>query len=132
MSQHGSQIGSPVPDENVDNCLKAVEDYRSQDITKWEAITQIAFAIQSATASTDNEQRSTAGSTYLAMLDEHDQLLANASARGRRQPEPSAERNSTYEEDFNGEAGSKWSISRSGSPASKRCKFDESLYAWKV
>ena len=133
MSQHGSQIGSPIPDKNIDNCLKAVEDYRSQDITKWEAITQIASAIQSATASTDNEQRSTAGSTYLAMLDEHDQLLANASARGRRQPEPSAERNSAYEEDFNGEDWvSKRSFSPSESPESKRRKFDESLYAWKI
>jgi len=79
MSEHGSQTGSPVLDESVVNGLKAVEDYRSQSISKWEAITQIASAIQSTTASMDSEQRSTAGDTYLAMLDEHDQLLAKAS-----------------------------------------------------
>jgi len=82
MSQHGSQTSSPVPDESVTTCLRAVEDYRGQGISKWEAVTQIASAINSSTAGTDNEQRSTAGDTYLAMLDEHDQLLAKASARG--------------------------------------------------
>ena len=82
MSEHGSQTGSPIPDKSVVNCLKAVEDYRSQSISKWEAITQIASAIQSTTASMDSEQCSTVGDTYLTMLDEHDQLLAKASTRG--------------------------------------------------
>src|ERR1700729_1248273 len=59
-------------EEHVANCLKAIEDYRGQNISKWEAITQISTTIQSVTASTDNKQRSTAGDTYLAMLDEHD------------------------------------------------------------
>src|ERR1700685_1380664 len=49
------------------------------------------------------------------------------------QPEPSAERNSAYEEDFNGEDRvSKRSFSPSESPESKRRKFDDSLYAWKI
>src|ERR1700677_4385161 len=68
MPQHGSQTGSPIPDESVTTCLRAIEDYRGQGISKWEAIIQIASAINSATASTDNEQRSTAGDTYLMML----------------------------------------------------------------
>ena len=80
MSQHGSRSGSPVLDESVDNCLKAVEDYRGCNISKWDAITQIASVITSVTASTDNAQRSTAGATYLAMLDKHDHTLARASA----------------------------------------------------
>jgi hypothetical protein len=80
MFQHESQARSPVPDESVDDCLKAVKDYKGQSISKWEAITQIVSTIESATASTDNEQRSTAGDTYLTMLNEHDQLLAKASA----------------------------------------------------
>src|SRR6202167_2367778 len=104
MSQHGSQIGSPVPDENIDNCLKAVEDYRSQDITKWEAITQISTAIQSATASTDNEQRSTAGDTYLAMLDEHDRLLTSAGSRGQHGIEQDSDEPNEHQENTNGEA----------------------------
>ena len=132
MSEHGSQAGSPVPDESVSNCLKAVEDYRSQSISKWEAITQIASAIQSTTVSTDSGQRSTAGDTYLAMLDEHDQLLAKASTRGFQRSKPDGEQDSVFEEDLNGEARSKRSLSRSGSPESKRPKFDDSLYAWKV
>src|SRR5882762_3600535 len=89
-------------------------------------------AIQSATASTDDEQRSTAGGTYLAMLNEHDQLLAKASSQGFRRAEPEDERGSTFEEEFNGKTRSKRSPSRSESPESKRRKFNESLYAWKV
>ena len=42
MSEHGSQTGSPVPDKSVINCLKAVKDYRSQSISKWEAITPLS------------------------------------------------------------------------------------------
>jgi hypothetical protein len=59
MSQdghYGNRTGSPIPNESVANCLKAVESYRGQSISKWEAITQIGSAIQSATASTDDEQ----------------------------------------------------------------------------
>ena len=56
MSQHERQARSPALDESVTNCLKAVKDYRSQQVSKWEAISQIATAIQFVTASTDNEQ----------------------------------------------------------------------------
>jgi len=131
MSQNESQTGSPAPDGSVTNCLQAVEDYRGQHISKWEAISKIATAIQSATASTDNEQRTTAGDTYLAMLDEHDNLLAGASNRGRLE-HPQNNEEEGYEEDVNPTAKSKRSLSRSSSPDSKRRKFDETLYAWKV
>jgi len=106
-SQHGSQTSFSIPDESIAACLKAVEEYRGQNISKWEAITQIVSAIHSATASTDNEQRSTAGGTYLAMLDENDQLLAKASSRGFRRAEPEDEQGSTFEEDFDGKTRSK-------------------------
>jgi hypothetical protein len=72
MSDHGTQTETPIQQGHVTNCLKAIENYREQNISKWEAVTQISTAIQSATANMDNEQRSTAGDTYLAMLDEHD------------------------------------------------------------
>jgi hypothetical protein len=42
MSEHGSQTGSPIPDKSIVNCLKAVKDYRSQSISKWEAITPLS------------------------------------------------------------------------------------------
>ena len=80
MSKHGNQTETPNQEGHVANCLKAIEEYRGQSISKWEAISQISAAIQSTTAGTDNEQRSTTGDTYLAMLDEHDRLLAGANA----------------------------------------------------
>ena len=138
MSQdghHGSRTGSPIPNESVANCLKAVESYRGQNISKWEAITRIASAIQSATASTDDEQRTTTGDTYLTMLNEHNCLLAKASARGLQNHEQDTgqhEGNEVSEENFDGETRSTRLHSRSASPESKRRKFDESLYAWKV
>jgi hypothetical protein len=98
----------------------------------WEAITQIASAIQSATASTDNEQRTAAGDTYLTMLDEHDSLLAKASTRGLQSHEQDDEQNEGIEENIDGEARSKHSHSRSASPESKWRKVDKSLYAWNV
>jgi hypothetical protein len=131
MSQNESRTGSPIPDESVTNCLKAVEDYRSQQVSKWEAISQIAAAIQSITPSTDVEQWSTAGSTYLAMLDEHDNLISRASNRGQYNHGQDNEE-TRYEAVINAEARSKHSISRSSSPESKRQKFNESLYAWKI
>ena len=54
MSEHGDQSNSPSPQEHVITCLKAVEEYRGQAITKWEAIAQISTAIQSTTAITDS------------------------------------------------------------------------------
>jgi hypothetical protein len=66
------QTGSLNEEEHVDKCIKAVNDYREQHINKWEAVTQISTAIQSATASMDNEQQATAGGIYLVMLNEHD------------------------------------------------------------
>ena len=110
MSQNESRTGSPVPDESVTNCLKAVEDYRSQQVSKWEAISQIAVAIQSVTPSTDVEQWSTAGSTYLAMLDEHDNLISRASNRGQYNHGQDNEE-TRYEAVINPEARSKHSIS---------------------
>jgi hypothetical protein len=88
MSEHGNQTGTPNQEQHVADCLKAIEDYRRQSISKWEAISQISTTIRSTTASTDNKQRSTAGDIYLAMLDEHDRLLAGASAQGQSGVEP--------------------------------------------
>ena len=111
MSEHGNQTETPNQEGHVANCLKAIEGYRGQNISKWEAITQISTAIRSATASTDNEQRSTARDTYLTMLDEHDQLLTRASSQGQAGVEPYEGEIYDHQEDFNGKARSKWSIS---------------------
>jgi hypothetical protein len=82
MSIHEDQTEPHIEGDHTDDCIKAVDDYRGQSISKWEAVTQISAAIRSATASTDNEQRASAGGTYLTMLDEHDQSLDNARSRG--------------------------------------------------
>src|SRR6202050_1582397 len=127
MSEHGSQpeFESPNQDGHVANCLKAIDEYRGRNISKWEAITQISTAIQSATASTDNEQRSTAGDTYLAMLDEHDRLLTSAGSRGQHGIEQDSDEPNEHQENTNGEARGKRSCSpsRSESPTPKRRKF---------
>jgi hypothetical protein len=56
MSKHEDQTGPPTEEDHVVNCIKAIDDYRGQNISKWEAVTQISAAIQSATASMDNKQ----------------------------------------------------------------------------
>ena len=133
MSEHEDQVESPSQEEHVSNCIKAINDYRGQNISKWEAITQISSALQSATASTDNEQRATAGGTYLAMLDEHDRTLTGASSRGfQGRDQIEGESNEQEEQELAGENGAKRSKSRSSSPSTKRHKIDESLYAWKI
>jgi hypothetical protein len=110
MSEDEIHARSSVPDNGVADCLKAVEDYKGQNISKWEAISQIATAIQLVTASTDNKQQSTAGDTYLAMLDKHDNLLIRTSNQGQQgdRPDGGEER---YKENTNGEARSKHSLS---------------------
>jgi len=62
-------------------------------------------AIQSITASMDDKQRSTARSTYLAMLDEHDRLLTRASLRGQPGHVEPGIREEQYKEVINSEAG---------------------------
>ena len=80
MTEHEIQTETPNQERHIANCLKAIKNYRGKNISKWEAITQISTAIQSATASMDNEQRSTAGDTYIAMLNKHDQLLTSTNS----------------------------------------------------
>src|ERR1700720_2378746 len=99
MSQDGDQVATSSPDEPSSQCIKAVEDYRGRNITKWKAIAQISSALESATASTNSKQRSTMGETYLAMLDEHDRGLARASTWGFRDNDDDLDR----EKEFNGE-----------------------------
>jgi hypothetical protein len=82
MSEHEDQVETPTQEKHIVNCIKAVDDYRGQNINEWEAVSQISTAIWLATASTDNEQRANTGGTYLTMLDEHDQMLTNASSCG--------------------------------------------------
>jgi hypothetical protein len=76
----------------------------------------------------DDGQQASAGGTYLAMLDEHDKLFAQASNRGQHRGIGEEQ----HEEYTDGEAGSKHSCSSSNSPEPKHQKFSESLYAWKV
>jgi hypothetical protein len=134
MSEYEDQAQTPTEENHVSECIKAVDDYRGQNISKWEAVSQILSSIRSTTASTDIDQRATAGGTYLAMLDEHDQALINAGSRGLQGLEQNRNENNVQEEeDVDGEVGSKHSqFSRSCSPSSKRPKFSESLYAWKI
>ena len=82
MSQHGDHGTTPNQEEFTTQCIKAIEDYRGQSITRWETITTISDALLSATASTNSGQRSTARGTYLGMLDEHDRLVTRAQTRG--------------------------------------------------
>jgi hypothetical protein len=80
MSDHEDQTEprSTEGDLTVD-CVKAVDEYRGENISKWEAVSQISASIQSATASTDIGQSASTGETYLTMLNEHDQSLVDAS-----------------------------------------------------
>jgi len=132
MSEHGNETQTSTQDELVANCIRSVDDYRGQRINKWEAITRISAVIQSSTASTDIKQRTTAGGTYLAMLDEHEWLLAGARSRGYQGLGRFEFPDQEQEEDSSGANQSRNSRSRSSSPSSKRPKIDESLYAWKV
>ena len=88
MVEHGdlsqTQVSSSAQTDHVMECVKAIVDYRGNQISKWGAIAQIYAAISSATASTNEEQQATTGGTYLAMLDEHDRILASVHACGRR------------------------------------------------
>ena len=87
MVEHGdpsqTQASSSAQTDHVAECVKAIVDYRGNQISKWAAIAQISTAISSAAATMNEEQRATGG-TYLAMLDEHDQIVTNAHAHGRR------------------------------------------------
>jgi hypothetical protein len=78
MSQNGSQIGTPAQSEGATECLRAVKNYRGSHISKWDAVSKIAAAIGSDTASLNGDQQTSMGNTYLAMLDQHDSLLARA------------------------------------------------------
>ena len=70
--QSQTQASTSAQADHVAECVKAVADYRGNQISKWGAIAQISAAISSATASTNKEQQAAAGGTYLVMLDEHD------------------------------------------------------------
>ena len=129
MSEHEDQVGSPTQEEHVVSCIKAIDNYSEHNISKWEAVAQISTALRSPTASVNNDQRATAGETYLAMLDEHDQMLANASSHGH-QGLDQVDSGGSEQEEFVGEA--KHSQSWGSSPSSKWHKIDELLYAWKI
>ncbi|KIM75261.1 hypothetical protein PILCRDRAFT_92227 [Piloderma croceum F 1598] len=45
MSEDEDQTGPPTEEEHIVNCIKAVDNYRGQHISKWEAVTQISGAI---------------------------------------------------------------------------------------
>src|SRR6202011_2791120 len=69
---------------------------------------------------------------YLAMLNEHDQLLAGANTWGQSGVEPFDDEAEDCQEEFVGETRSKRTLSRSSSPGPKHRKFDESRYTWKL
>lgn len=106
--------GSAVtPQDHIAICVKAVVNYRGQEIGKWEAISQILGAIQLTTASMDSEQRTTASKTYLAMLDGHDWLLAKAIVKGNQEPNQVKGGEHKLEEDLAGEDQSQSAVSQS-------------------
>ena len=107
MTEHEIQTETPSQEGHIADCLKAIEDYRGKNISKWEAITQISTTIRLATASMDNGQRSTAGDTYIAMLDEHDRLFTGANSQGQPRDEPYDEELYDQQEVFSGEVGHK-------------------------
>src|ERR1700722_6154078 len=102
MSQHGDHSTTPDQDEFTTQCIKAIEDYRGQSITKWEAITPILDALQSATASMNSGQRSTAGGTYLGMLDKHNRFVTGAQTQGLQRLTAYNEENHNPKADFVG------------------------------
>ena len=130
MSEHGDQSNSPTLQEHIVACLKAIEEYRGQAITKWEAIAQISTAIQSTTAITDIKHRSTTRVTYLTMLNKHNWLLSKASSWGNHTSR--WDHDNENDNNIDGEVGSKHAWSQSGTPIFKWPKFDELLYAWKI
>ena len=129
--QSQTQASTSGQADHVAECVKAVTDYRGNQISKWDAIAQISAAISSATASTNEEQHAAAEGTYLTMLDEHDRILAGAHGRGRRGAEPFDSDDEEPNEDPAGKNRACRSLSCSSSPSTKQCKIDESLYAWK-
>ena len=134
MVEHVDQTQSSSSSQvnHIAECIKAVEDYRGQEISKWDAIAQVTAAIASSASGTTSEQRAAAGATYLAMLDEHDRTLASAHNRGRQGRNRDDSETSEQGENIARADGSRQSLSRSRSPASKRRKVNESLYAWKI
>ena len=139
MSQHGvstttttPEDSTATPEDHIAICVKAVVGYRGQEIGKWEVISRILGAIESTASSTDIEQRTAAGETYLAMLDEHDRLLSKASSRGMQGSNQVEDEDRGSEENLVREDRSQSATSRSNSPVSIRRKIDESLYAWKI
>ena len=64
MVEHGdlsqTQASSSAQTDHVAECITAITDYRSNQISKWGAITQISAAISSAAATTNEEQWATA------------------------------------------------------------------------
>src|SRR5882762_5689707 len=99
MSEYEDQAQTPTEENHVSEFIKAVDNYRGQNISKWEAVSQILSSIRSTTASTDIDQRATAGGTYLAMLNEHDQALINAGSRGLQGLEQNRNENNVQEEE---------------------------------
>jgi hypothetical protein len=134
MVEHGdeTQASSSTQIDHVVECIKAVSDYRGQRISKWDAIARVSAAISSAAPDTSSGQRTSAGGTYLAMLDEHDRVLAEAHVRGRQGHGRNDNDDGSRGENAAGEDWSQRSLSRSRSPSSKRRKVDESLYALKI
>ena len=114
-----TQSSSSTQDSHNVECLKAVEDYRGQQISKWDAVAQVTTAITSATVSMTSEQRAAAGGTYLAMLDEHDQALANAHNHGRQGRDRDDSEPSEHRENTARANGFERSPSRSRSPSLK-------------
>jgi len=83
MSEHEDQVETPTQEKHIIDCIKPLMII-GPNINKWEVVTQISVASGQprATASTDNEQRANTRGTYLAILDEHDWMLTNASSCG--------------------------------------------------
>ena len=92
-SSHSSQV------DHVAECIKAVDDYRGQQISKWNTVVQITVAISSAIAGMNSMQHAATGGTYLVMLDEHDQVLTNAHVHGRQGPHRNDDDNGEHRED---------------------------------
>ena len=101
MSDHEDQTEphSTKGDLTVD-CVKAIDNYRGENISKWEAVSQISATIQSATASMDIGQRASAGETYLAMFNEHDQSLVDARTQGYQRAEQCTNESTEQEDIF--------------------------------
>jgi hypothetical protein len=130
---------SPIPTDITAACLEAIEQFEAGSISKWEAISQVFQALEadSESAISTPEQRARAGESYLEMLENHENQLAKAQARGQalqhqNQSKPSRRGSGSVSDGENEHHKRSRSPSFDDESPTKKPRFNESLYAWRI